>query len=97
MTDPHPVITWRCTFPECEPGTDLVALVEDRILGRVQLLSEKPGPYGKPKPWLWSVTDPDLAGRAGWGDREPHGETPTRIEAMICLIKRWQELRRVVE
>jgi hypothetical protein len=90
-----PVITWQRTFPECELGTDSVALVEDRILGRVRLLSEKPGPLYKPKPWLWSVTDPELAGRPGWGNAS--GETPTRAEAMICLIERWRELRRVVE
>ena len=90
----HPPVTWRSTFPECDPDTDGVALAEDRIIGRVRLLSEKPGPYGKPKPWLWSVTDPELAGRPGWADT--HGETPTRSEAMVCLVKRWWELRDVV-
>jgi hypothetical protein len=29
-----------------------------------------------PKPWLSTVTDPDLAGRRGWTDT--HGETPSR-------------------
>ena len=52
-----PDVTWRSTFPECDPGTDAVAMVDDRIIGHVRQLSEKPGPYGKPKPWLWSVTD----------------------------------------
>ena len=26
-------ITWRRTFPECEPGTDGVALFEGRVIG----------------------------------------------------------------
>jgi hypothetical protein len=79
-------VIWRRTFPECEPDTDGVAVVEDRII---------PGPYGKPKPWLWSVDDPELAGRLGWSDT--HGETASRREAMARLIERWRELRRVVE
>jgi hypothetical protein len=90
-----PVITWRRTFPKCPPGTDGVALVEGRIIGRVRLITERPGPHDKPKPWLWSVTDPTLAGRPGWSDT--HGETASRREAMARLIERWRELRRTVE
>jgi hypothetical protein len=44
-----------------------------------------------PKPWMWSVTDPDLAGRPGWSDT--HGETGSRRQAMARVIERWQELR----
>jgi hypothetical protein len=58
-------------------------------------LSERPGPHGAPKPWLWSVTDPELAGRPGWGNAS--GETDSHTEAMTRLVERWQELRRVVE
>ena len=87
MNDPN--ITWRRTFPECEPGTDGVALFEGRIIGRVRLLAEGPR---DPKPWSWSVTDPELAGRPGWTNT--HGEMPSRRQAMHCLIERWQELRR---
>jgi hypothetical protein len=73
----HPSITWRRTFPECEPGTDGVALFEGRVIGRVRLLAELPG---DPKPWMWSVTDPTLAGRPGWANT--HGEMPSRRQAM---------------
>src|SRR4051812_48741749 len=72
---------------ECS-GTDGVALFEGRIIGRVRLLAEGPQ---HPKPWLWSVTDPDLAGRPGWANT--HGETPSRRQAMDRLIERWRELR----
>jgi hypothetical protein len=69
---------------ECS-GTDGVALFEGRIaLGRGAQ---------DPKPWLWSVTDPDLAGRPGWANT--HGEMPSRRQAMERLIERWQELRRL--
>jgi hypothetical protein len=44
-------ITWRRTFPECEPGTDGVALFEGRVIGRVRLLAELPR---DPRPWMWS-------------------------------------------
>jgi hypothetical protein len=50
-------IIWRRTFPECEPGTDGVAIFEGRIVGRVRLMTELPH---DPKPWLWSVTDPEI-------------------------------------
>src|SRR5215203_1469939 len=77
-------ITWRRTFPECEPGTDGVALFEGRIIGRVRLMTELPH---DPKPWVWSVTDPDLAGRAGL---ERHaGETGSRRQAIARVIERW--------
>ena len=46
-------------------------------------------------PWLWSVTDPELAGRPGWSNAS--GETTSRRQAMARLVERWQELRRVVE
>ena len=84
MTDPN--ITWRRTFPECEPGTDGVAIFEGRVIGRVRLLAELPD---NPKPWLWSVTDPTLAGVPG----HTHGEMPSRRQAMDRLIERWHELR----
>jgi hypothetical protein len=44
-------------------------------------------------PWLWSVTDPELAGRPGWSNAS--GETTSRRQAMARLVERWQELRRV--
>ena len=43
---------------------------------------------------MWSVTDPDLAGRSGGTDT--HGEMPSRRQAMDRLIERWQELRATV-
>ena len=43
-------ITWRRTFPECEPGTDGVALFEGRVIGRLRLLAELPR---DPRPWMW--------------------------------------------
>ena len=78
----HRSITWRRTFPESEPGTDGVAVFEGRVIGRVRLLAELP------QPWMWSVTDPTLAGRA-----DTHGEMPSRRQAMDRLIERWHELR----
>ena len=45
-----PAITWRRTFPECEPGTDGVALFEGRVIGRLRLLAELPR---DPRPWMW--------------------------------------------
>ena len=83
-------ITWRRTLPDTAPGTDGVALFEGRVIGRVRLLAEGPQ---DPKPWLWSVTDPDLAGLPGWANTS--GEMPSRRQAMARLIERWQELRRV--
>jgi hypothetical protein len=47
-----------------------------------------------PKPWLWSVTDVELAGRPGWG--KASGTMPSRRQAMSRLIERWQELHRAV-
>jgi len=44
-----------------------------------------------PKPWLWSITDPDLSGRLA----NTNGEMPSRRQAMDRLIERWQELRRL--
>ena len=43
--------------------------------------------------WRWSISDPLLAGRPGWGNT--HGEMPSRRQAMDRLIERWQELRRI--
>jgi len=86
MTDPS--ITWRRTFPDSAPGTDGVAIFEGRVIGRVQHMTNAPR---DPKPWTWSVTDPELAGRPGWGNT--HGEMPSRRQAMARLIERWQELR----
>ena len=60
-------IIWRRTFPDSAPGTDGVALFEGRIIGRVRLMTELPR---DPKPWSWSVTDPELAGRAGWANTQ---------------------------
>lgn len=86
MKDPS--ITWRRTFPDSAPGTDGVAIFEGRVIGRVRQDEHCAG-----KPWLWSVTDPELAGRPGWADT--HGEMPSRRQAMARLIERWQELRRM--
>src|SRR3954454_11363585 len=80
----------RRTFPECAHGTGGVALFEGRVIGRVRLLAELPR---DPKPWMWSVTDPTLAGQPGWADTQ--GEVPSRPQAMDRLIERWQELRRL--
>jgi hypothetical protein len=83
-------IIWRRTFPDSEPGTDGVAIFEGRIIGRVRHMIKAPR---DPKPWSWSVTDPELAGRPGWANT--HGEMPSRRQAMARLIERWHELRRV--
>src|SRR5829696_1250880 len=69
MTDPN--ISWQRTFPESEPGTDGVAVFEDRIIGRIMHMTNLPR---DPKPWSWSVTDPELAGRPGWANTS--GEMP---------------------
>ena len=88
MSDPD--ISWQRTFPDSEPGTDGVAVFEGRVIGRI-----RHGRFSsrEPKPWLWSVTDPMLAGRPGWANT--HGEMPSRRQAMDRLIERWQELRRI--
>jgi hypothetical protein len=78
-------ITWRRTFPECAPGTDGLALFEGRVIGRVRLLAELPR---DPKPWMWRVTDPTVAGQPGWADTQ--GEVPSRRQAMDRLIERYQ-------
>ena len=56
MTDPN--ISWQRTFPESEPGTDGVAVFEGRIIGRIMHMTNLPR---DPRPWLWSITDPDLS------------------------------------
>jgi hypothetical protein len=53
-------VTWRRTFPDSAPGTDGVAIFEGRVIGRVRQDEHCAG-----KPWLWSVTDPELAGKPG--------------------------------
>jgi len=50
-------VTWRRTFPDSAPGTDGVAIFEGRVIGRVRQDEHCAG-----KPWLWSVTDLELAG-----------------------------------
>ena len=80
-------ITWRRTFPDSAPGTDGVAICEGRAIGRVRY--HQLGP--RDPVWLWSVTDPELAGRPGWANT--HGEMPSRRQAMDRLIERWHELR----
>ena len=80
-------ITWRRTFPECEPGTDGVALFEGRFGHRPSAALAE---LRDPRPWMWSVTDPTLAGQG-----ITHGEMPSRRQAMERLIERWQELRRL--
>jgi hypothetical protein len=82
-----PAITWRRTFPDSAPGTDGVAIFDGRVIGRVRY--HQPGP--RDPAWSWSVTDPELAGRPGWGNT--HGEMPSRRQAMARLIERWHELR----
>ena len=76
-------------LPGAEPGTDGVAVFEGRIIGRIMHMTNLPR---DPKPWSWSVTDPELAGRPGWANT--HGEMPSRRQAMARLIERWHELRR---
>ena len=78
------------TFPDSAPGTDGVAIFEGRVIGRVRLLADLPR---DPKPWPWSVTDPDLAGRPGWANTS--GGMPSRRQAMDRLVERWHELRRI--
>ena len=75
---------------QSEPGTDGVAVFEGRIIGRIMHMTNLPR---DPKPWSWSVTDPELAGRPGWANT--NGEMPSRRQAMARLIERWQELRRM--
>ena len=79
-------IIWRRTFPDSAPGTDGVAIFEGHVIGRVRLTEL---PHGAK--WMWTITDPDLAGRPGWANT--HGEMPSRRQAMARLIERWQELR----
>jgi hypothetical protein len=86
MTDPN--ISWQRTFPASEPGTDGVAVFEGRIIGRIMHMTNLPR---DPKPWLWTITDTELAGRPGWANT--HGEMPSRRQAMDRLIERWRELR----
>ena len=75
-------------LPDSAPGTD--GGFDGRVIGRVRLLAHAPR---DPKPWTWSVTDPELAGRPGWANT--NGEMPSRRQAMYRLIERWQELRRL--
>jgi len=82
-------ITWQRTFPDSARGTDGVAIFAGRVIGRVRHMTNAPR---DPKPWSWSITDPELAGRPGWANT--HGEMPSRRQAMDRLIERWQELRR---
>src|SRR5215204_1275777 len=63
MKDPS--ITWQRTFPQSEPGTDGVAVFEGRIIGRIMHMTNLPR---DPKPWSWSVTDPELAGQGRFVD-----------------------------
>jgi hypothetical protein len=62
MEDDDRNITWRRTFPESEPGTDGLAVFEGRIIGRIMHMTNLPRDR---KPWLWTITDPELAGRPG--------------------------------
>jgi hypothetical protein len=80
----EPVIAWRRTFQECEPGTDGVAIADGSVIGWVRSTS---------KLWLWSVTDPELAGQPGWSNT--HGEVTSREEAMASLVTRWRQIRAV--
>ena len=73
-------------LPGAEPGTDGVAVFEGRIIGRIMHMTNLPR---DPKPWTWSITDPELAGRPGWATT--HGEMPSRRQAMDRLIERWPE------
>ena len=58
-------ITWRRTFPDREPGTDGVALFQGRVIGRVRHMTNLPR---DPKPWMWSVANPELAAQPGWAN-----------------------------
>ena len=61
------VITWRRTFPDSAPGTDGVAIVDGRTIGRVRQDEHRAG-----KPWLWAITDPELAVNAAAADCTKH-------------------------
>ena len=67
----NPEITWRRTFPDSAPGTDGVAIGDGRTIGRVRQDEHRAG-----KPWVWSITDPELAGKPGWANTT--GETTSR-------------------
>jgi hypothetical protein len=67
-----------------------VAIIEGRIIGRVRQMSELPQDA---KRWMWSVTDPELAGKPGWSNT--YGEVTSREEAMAHLIERWRQLRAI--
>jgi hypothetical protein len=43
----NPEITWRRTFPDSAPGTDGVAIVDGRTIGRVRQDEHRAG-----KPWV---------------------------------------------
>ena len=68
-------IVWRRTFPDSKPGTDGVAIFEGRVIGRVRHMTTAPR---DPKPWSWSITDPDLAlGQHEWRNAlAPAGHGP---------------------
>src|SRR3954454_3107808 len=86
---------WRRSSPDSAPGTDGVAIFEGRVIGRVREQGRgEPRAGDGPKPWLWSVTDVELAGRQGWGHAS--GAMPSRRQAMTRLIERWHELRAAI-
>ena len=85
MTDPN--ITWRRTFPECEPGTDGVAIFEGRVMGRVRLLAEL---LRRSEALAVDVTDPDPRRRAGRARRR---NALAQAGQLDRLIERWHELR----
>ena len=81
MTD-EPPITWRKTFPESEPGTDGVAEVEGRTIGRVYRMDYLPR---ERKPWFSGVSYPTLT-----GSHEQRRRSPVRRQARakLCDLSR---------
>ena len=58
-------IIWRRTFPDSAPGTDIVAIFDGRVIGRVRL-TELPHDGAK---WVWSVRNADAPGAKETGRR----------------------------
>src|SRR3954454_18542855 len=58
-------------LPGQRAGNVGVALFEGRVIGRVRHMTDAPR---DPKPWLWTITDTELASRPGWANT--NGEMP---------------------
>ena len=84
--------TWRRTFPDSEPGSDAVAEVEGRTIGRVYRMDFLPR---EPKPWFWGVSDPTLTGRPG-ATPPLSGETAGPREGMRLVEQHWRRVKEAV-